>query len=163
MEGLVVFLVIISWIIKRAKKAGENVKDQDVFDKIADKLTTFAEKMDQDWSWDGKPKSESVKPEAAPAEVRQGESLWESSPRGTRTFAWEETGSLGYGTKEGMDTCDPTLGHERLWENWTQEEDEPVREAAPNAPLIFTEKALWQGVVMSEILARPSQRKWGKR
>ena len=92
------------------------------------------------------------------------------------------TGSLGSVSTEGRDTCDPTLGHDR---RTAARRDEPRavpaerRENSPHrrAPAAdgdayaldegimpqLDAQALVQGVVMSEILKRPNERKWGWR
>ena len=92
------------------------------------------------------------------------------------------TGSLGSVSTEGRDTCDPTLGHDR---RMAARRDEPRavpaerRENSPHrrAPAAdgdayaldegimpqLDAQALIQGVVMSEILKRPNERKWGWR
>ena len=92
------------------------------------------------------------------------------------------TGSLGSVSTEGRDTCDPTLGHDR---RTAARRDEPRavpaerRENSPHrrAPAADEDayaldegimpqldaQALIQGVVMSEILKRPNERKWGWR
>ena len=94
----------------------------------------------------------------------------------------EGLGSLGSASTEGRDTCDPTLGHDR---RTAARRDEPRavpaerRENSPHrrAPAADEDayaldegimpqldaQALIQGVVMSEILKRPNERKWGWR
>lgn len=69
-------------------------------------------------------------------------------------------GSLGATSTEGRDTCDPSLGHERR---------QPVEPAADAYALDegpvpeLDAQTLIQGIVMSEILKRPYERKWGRR
>lgn len=97
-----------------------------------------------------------------------------------RTAAY--AGSLGAVSNEGKDTCDPTLGHDR---RTATRRDEPRavpaerRENSPHrrAPAADEDayaldegimpqldaQALIQGIVMSEILKRPNERKWGWR
>lgn len=73
----------------------------------------------------------------------------------------EYIGSLGVASEEGVDVCDPSLEHGRL--------AGPVSGGVyegelGGAPLVdFHARAMMQGIVMSEILTRPSQRKWGRR
>ena len=70
------------------------------------------------------------------------------------------TGSLGASSMEGRDTCDPSLGHDRPRAEgaasvYAREVDgAPLIAASPNAVL--------RGIVMSEVLTRPAQRKWGR-
>lgn len=92
------------------------------------------------------------------------------------------TGSLGSVSAEGRDTCDPTLGHDRRTAARRDEpravpaerrENSPHRRApaadedayAPDEGLVpeLDAQALVQGIVMSEILKRPNERKWGWR
>ncbi len=96
------------------------------------------------------------------------------------------TGSLGAASTEGQDTCDPTLGHDRTRaaakESGQESRYSAAREKAektircrpvPVENEICTQEpvtmpqldaqALIQGVVMSEILKRPNERKWGWR
>ncbi len=73
-----------------------------------------------------------------------------------RSLEW---GSL---STEGMDTCDPSLGHSRpsvQMEEYVAAEPIPVSAFS----LSFTPDALAQGIIMNEILTRPSQRKRGWR
>ena len=68
-------------------------------------------------------------------------------------------GSLGAVSAEGRDTCDPSLGHERR-------SVEPADDAyALDEGLVpeLDAQMLIQGIVMSEILKRPYERKWGRR
>ena len=100
-----------------------------------------------------------------------------------RTAAY--AGSLGAASNEGKDTCDPALGHDRR--SAQARGDEPRiapggrRESQPQArrhtaaPMEdayaqdeglvpeLDAQALVQGIVMSEILKRPNERKWGWR
>lgn len=87
----------------------------------------------------------------APMEPR----TYESAPH----FAYQ--GSLGGGSTEGEDICDPTLGHDKK----ANDDLESIysQEIGAEPLLDFGAHAILQGVVMSEILARPNQRKWGGR
>lgn len=62
----------------------------------------------------------------------------------------------GQSSDEGEDTCDPALGHERI----SPEEPDSVyaQEIGGGLPPI-TPQSLVQGVVMSEILKRPTYRR----
>ncbi|NLV59534.1 MAG: hypothetical protein GXY67_12315 [Clostridiales bacterium] len=71
-------------------------------------------------------------------------------------------------SQEGMDICDPSLlGHSErpFWESDAQPDgavsQSPWPASAGIFPLSVTSDTLVQGFVMSEILARPGQRKWG--
>lgn len=68
-------------------------------------------------------------------------------------------GSLGVDSAEGRDLCDSDLGHDRELEfSW--------RESAYTSDIgVVPEmdaQAMARAVVMSEILKRPSERKWGR-
>lgn len=70
------------------------------------------------------------------------------------------TGSLGGGSTEGQDICDPSLGHDDGI--LVADENDVYAPAAESSNAQWSGKAILQGVVMSEILTRPSERKWGK-
>lgn len=70
-------------------------------------------------------------------------------------------GSLGGGSTEGEDVCDPTLEHARP--NRDELESVYAEEIGAEPLMDFSAKAILQGVVMSEVFARPGQRKWGGR
>ena len=69
----------------------------------------------------------------------------------------EYMGSLNADTSEGEDACDLELGHERLEE--IEPESVYAAQIGTQSPLDFSPQALYKGVVMSEILTRPSQRR----
>lgn len=71
----------------------------------------------------------------------------------------EYMGSLHETSTEGEDLCDPELEHSRP----SPEEPESVcaGEIGREPMLDFSAKGLYQGIVMSEILARPSRRARG--
>ena len=64
------------------------------------------------------------------------------------------SGSLGFETTEGVDLCDPELGHAR--EVSGDPESVYAGEIGKEPILDTSPRALVQGVVMSEILARPA-------
>ena len=66
-------------------------------------------------------------------------------------------GSLRADTSEGEDACDLSLGHESL-EN-LEPQSIYASQIGMESPLDFSPKALYQGIVMSEILTRPSERR----
>lgn len=71
-------------------------------------------------------------------------------------------GSMDYVSTEGADLCDPSLAHsraQRSLDGTANIYDEQIT----STPLIdLRAHAILQGVIMSEILQRPAQRKWGK-
>ncbi len=70
-------------------------------------------------------------------------------------------GSLGVDSTEGMDICDPSLEHSR-----SAAASSPVIGLASSSStasdFAMDKGSLLQGVIMSEILTRPQQRKWGR-
>jgi len=68
-------------------------------------------------------------------------------------------GDSGYVSLEGMDLCDPELGHSRIRNELSPLDPIPVDEAYA-LPFAFTADAVVQGVIMSEILTRPNRRRW---
>lgn len=73
----------------------------------------------------------------------------------------EYAGSLGASSTEGVDLCDPMLQHARVRKPVA---DGVYADEIGGVPLVDTSaRGILQGVVMSEILTRPSQRKWGRR
>lgn len=68
----------------------------------------------------------------------------------------EYMGSLHETSTEGEDYCDPELEHRRFV---APSEDSVYAEEIGREPMLdFSAKGLYQGVVMSEILTRPSRR-----
>lgn len=64
-------------------------------------------------------------------------------------------GSLGGGSSEGIDTCDPSLEHGRR----QPAADSVYADEIGGEPLIdISPRAVMHGIVMSEILTRPAQR-----
>lgn len=71
---------------------------------------------------------------------------------------FEPEGSFGF--SEGQDFCDPSLGHAR---KTAPASSNAYEIPADQTPLIsMTSASILQGVVMSEILAKPRMRKWRK-
>lgn len=69
------------------------------------------------------------------------------------------TGSLHVETTEGMDVCDASLEHDRE----TPDPQSVYANEIGREPLLdFSVKGLYQGVVMSEILKRPADRRIGR-
>lgn len=67
------------------------------------------------------------------------------------------SGSLNMDSTEGEDLCDPTLGHER--EISVDPESVYAGEIGREPVMDFSARGLLQGVIMSEILTRPAQRR----
>lgn len=65
-------------------------------------------------------------------------------------------GSLGGGSTEGVDTCDPELEHGVHWQ--PEADSVYAREIGSETLIDLSPRAMMQGVVMSEILTRPARR-----
>lgn len=72
-------------------------------------------------------------------------------------------GSLGVASMEGMDLCDPMLNHDRIIAAEPEAGLPMDEEGTVALPVLFTADAVVRGVIMSEVLARPGQREWGRR
>ncbi|HIU19471.1 MAG TPA: hypothetical protein IAC48_05370 [Candidatus Limiplasma stercoravium] len=70
------------------------------------------------------------------------------------------SGSTASPSMEGRDTCDPSLGHAKVRPAATPTAYDAPEYAGPR--LEMNAQTILQGVVMSEILTRPAQRKWGR-
>ncbi len=86
-----------------------------------------------------------------------GMSLEGESQEGTSS----DEGRFASGSLEGTDTCDTVLQHGRTI-SFTELEI-AQQEEQPGLSLSFEPNSILQGIVMSEIIMRPAQRKWGKR
>lgn len=73
----------------------------------------------------------------------------------------EYAGSMRMHSDEGRDTCAPSLAHERPAQ--PREEWDTASAGADEGPFAPDAQAMVMGVVMSEILTRPCDRKWGRR
>ena len=141
MDGILV-LVLIGWLIKSMSskkkgksKAGHQAKRRPV---------SFASQPQADFSKKENLFQEIPQTSASPAE-------------GEGSFQKIWTGSMDAHSSEGEDLCDPDLGHEReiILDSQSVYASEIGRE-----PLVdLSAKGLLQGVIMSEILTRPTQRK----
>ena len=148
MDGLVV-LVLIGWLLKSV--SAKNKKK-----KTAKKISFDAGRV---FPASGFPKSEQKIAPAVPEE-KQMEAVQEAfiPLEGEGSFRQPWSGSLEMESDEGKDLCDPSLGHERTL---LQEDPESVyaNEIGSEPLLDTTPRGLMQGVIMSEILARPALRK----
>ena len=171
MDELILLLVIFAGVfssINKAKKAKKtNSKSPEKrAEEIFEKISTFAEKFEGDGRFFPIPGLDPVRYEPM---------QFSELPREAQELAMEEWrehgeepanqhwGSLDPSSlQEGEDTCSPDLGHLRERIAWTAT-DEPHTESAPAFTLSFESDALLQSIVMSEVLARPICRKWGRR
>ncbi len=173
MEGIIILFILV-WVFQMVKKAADKQKQGE-----ASGAAAGSQRQPE------KPAvARPVRREAPQGPIRQGRSReGGGSLEGTGTLGslhdglagykplthrMEETGgrseyigSLGVASEEGMDLCDPSLEHGRS----VGPASGGVHEGGPDdAPLVdLHARAMMQGIVMSEILTRPSQRKWGRR
>ena len=104
-------------------------------------------------------KKPAASPAQAPAVSAEGRDTCDPSLGHDPRRAVPYGGSLGAVSAEGRDTCDPSLGHER------RRPADPADDAyALDEGLVpeLDAQTLIQGIVMSEILKRPYERKWGR-
>ena len=142
MDGIIV-LVIIGWLIssmsskkkKNAKsKAGHQAKQRPV---------NFASQPQADLSKAQGTFQSIPQTSAAPAE-------------GEGSFQQIWMGSMDAKSNEGEDLCDPELGHER--ETVLDLQSVYANEIGREKLIDTSARGILQGVIMSEILTRPSQR-----
>ena len=165
-------LIIVFWIVSAFSKALNPKKRA----KQAEKSRTAKHTGGRA----DKPSAAPAEHEAAPAEQQiAGQTSFMMPPLEPRPTS---AGSLGTSSDEGKDTCDPLLGHGRRpaargdgRETPSGERRERSAKRRPSPPGedayaldegIMSEldaQTLIQGVVMSEILKRPNERKWGWR
>ena len=146
MDGMIV-LLLIGWLIKAMSKKGKKAEKRKAAFTSA---RTAASRL-------GKSPSQPL-PVFEPEQTAFAAEAFASS-EGVGTFQEEWRGSMETSSDEGEDLCDPTLGHER--------ERAPMDPASvyahpigEEAALDFSAQGLVQGVIMSEILKRPSERRY---
>ena len=149
MEGLVILFFIVTWVMKQAKKMQKNSNPQNDFS-IDGALQTLKQRLEE---------SAVRFPASMPLDpVKTNELDRHREPEVRYEFAYE-----GYqSTVEGTDFCDSSLGHNRERIQLEPLEDYAAIEEDVAWSLNFSKDALVQSVVMSEILSRPSQRRWRK-
>ena len=168
-------LIIVFWIVSAFSKALNPKKRA----KQAEKNRTAKHTGGRA----DKPSAAPAEHEAAPAEQQiAGQTSFMMPPLEPRPTS---AGSLGTSSDEGKDICDPTLGHdgrrpaayagrdgretpsgERRERSAKRRPSPPGEDAYALDEGIMSEldaHTLIQGVVMSEILKRPNERKWGWR
>lgn len=153
MDGLIL-LLILAWICKsvfspksKAKKA--NVKgmkpDPEARKKAREAAAAHNEQLRRQLRMDD------LFPPYRPAAAEEGNISSEGMGQ-TEVYR----GSLNVETTEGECACDPSLEHAR--ETYSDPDSVYATEISDASKLDFSPQGILQGVVMSEILARPSQR-----
>ena len=154
MEGIL-FLLLLYWLFKKAKKPGKKGRRQKKW------VSEMIRQMEKAARSKPSPKPEAnPEPEAVPAfqPLAEGESYmaFTQDAHGCVSEREEYMGSLYADTSEGEDACDPLLGHERR--EPVDAESVYANEIGKEPVLDLSAKGLYQGVVMSEILARSQRR-----
>ena len=150
MEGLIAML-IVGWILSAISKKG---KKKATPNKNAASSQSNAEAVIHRAEYAAKLRAELEKRKRELSAQPQNVSVMAEGE--SYSHAAAETGSLSYDSSEGECICDPDLDHVREVETDTG----TVYEGQiGNEPAIdFSAKGIMQGVVMSEILTRPTQR-----
>ena len=154
MEGLI-FLLLMYWLFSKAKKTGKKGGKQK---KLADRIIRQLERAVQ------------PDPKESPAPVREMQAVPAFQPlaEGESSMAYtqdvhgcvseheEYMGSMNADTAEGEDACDVVLAHE--CPERMDPESVYAGEIGREPAVDLSAKGIYQGVVMSEILARPQRR-----
>lgn len=171
MEFLFVILAVF-WVITKAAKGTKTAQNAQAQHKAPNGQKSTQQKR----AAQSTAHTRHARPQARPAQVSgsHGEYTPMTSTEGLSSYKpiehrldtsgrhVEMTGSLGGESTEGIDTCDPSLEHQRDGE--PRAHDALYTADQPTATgLRFDAGTLLGGVIMSEILTRPSQRKWGHR
>lgn len=149
MDVLVVF-GLIAWIVASMRKKNKAPSRKRKKALTAQEVTQKAQQLCEEAQsrMEGKQQKAFMREHEPLAE---GES--HAVPNATST---EYMGSLHETSAEGEDDCDPELEHRRFV---APPEDSVYAEEIGREPMLdFSAKGLYQGVVMSEILTRPSRR-----
>lgn len=147
MDGLL-FILLLFWLFKRAKKKkGKQRK------KLEAQLRSAVEKALQAME-KARTQAETQPVVEQTQELAEGMSYMQPAEEGQSSGREEYMGSLAVDTMEGKDTCDPTLGHERM--ERTEDQSVYAEEIGSEPVLDLSAEAFRQGFVMSEILKRPS-------
>ena len=150
MEGLL-FLALMYWLFKKATGAAKKQrKKQPVSDERTKRMAEEIRRAKIERQLSMQPVSSQP--------VGEGESHMEytQDAHGCVSQQKEYMGSLLADTSEGEDACDLELGHER--EAVIIPESVYANEIGREPVLDLSARGIYQGVVMSEILTRPSQR-----
>lgn len=155
----IVFLVLMYWLFSKGKKKSSK-KQKQTRRSLNDEIAKWIEKSMQAQKTAGQSKArmEDAVPAAAVESIGEGQSqmAFTQDVHGHTSQKEEYMGSLNADTSEGEDACDPALEHERPSPISAQTVYDNEIGAEPLLDL--SAKGLYQGLVMSEILRRPSER-----
>lgn len=137
-----------------AKKGRTLKKNKETLERVLQSMQTYKEPKRQETQ-----KQPIRVNEVKPEPIGEGQSYmaFTQDEHGCVSEQEEYMGSLHADTSEGEDACDLSLGHERT-EN-IEPQSVYAEQIGMESPFDFSPKALYQGVVMSEILTRPSERR----
>lgn len=153
MEGFAVLMIILAIVnsISKSKKSKGSKSGKAVFPNGAS-LAQREAKIQKELE---AIKKKVMAQQAAAKAVAQAKASIPAEGEGFTQPAF--SGSLNMDSTEGQDLCDPTLGHER--EISVEPGSVYAGEIGREPALDFSAKGLLQGVIMSEILTRPAQRR----
>ena len=151
MEGLL-FVLLIAWLFSKGKKAGKKGRKRtaEVLRQMQQAVQTSPPKTS------GQPREPEAVPAFQPLAEGQSHMAFTQDVHGCVSKHEEYMGSMHADTSEGEDACELILEHER--EDRTEPESVYAGEIGKEPLLDLSAKGIYQGVVMSEILARPHRR-----
>ena len=167
MEGLIIIAVLYAWF-SVIRKAAQKTKNQSNARRGSPAGARPAAKQTRQNAAQPqkppKPSGEGMSRGYQPMQTHMEELRQQEQANRHPQSAPVYAGSLGGGSlegapsREGEDACDPSLGHGAPSASAA---DGVYAEAIDGGALGWSGRALVQGVVMSEILKRPAERKWG--
>lgn len=151
MDG-VLFLIFLAWLFKKLVKGS---KKKTV--KKAALVNERTARMVEEIKRARKEKQLSMQ-DLSPQPLGEGESSvgYTQDVHGCVSQQMEYLGSMMADSSEGEDACELELGHERT--QVIEPESVYANEIGSEPLLDFSARGIYQGVVMSEILARPARR-----
>ena len=172
MDSLLILLVlfwIVKAVVKKGKRAGGNGRSEKqphtgTPTAAAYRAKRAARMQEELQRRQQKRAAEAVRAQPEPKQITMAEAMGEGfsayRPMERRMAQAsghaDYEGSLGGGSTEGIDTCDPSLEHDR----WQPAADSVYADEIGGEPLIdISPRAVMNGIVMSEILTRPAQRR----
>ena len=154
MEGLL-FLLLMGWIFKNiGKSASKKKKIRTVISNHG--KVVLDEKQKAKIQQAHEAVQQMVLPVAEMTRQQPGEG--ECDPEHMHSAEGEYRGSMEAPATEGIDFCDPSLEHVRM--ESVEPESVYAGEIGRQPALDLSPRGIYQGIVMSEILARPASRRY---
>ena len=151
MEGLLI-LALIGWAFsKMNQKAKKQMKKQAASSVIVGNAAERRAKRMEQLRAEAEKRRTQI-PQEKPIRYAEGEGVFQPTFLSEKPFC----GSMQVESTEGECICDPELEHER--EAKPEPESVYAGEIGREPLVDFSARGLMQGIVMSEILARPAQR-----